>query len=132
MKLTCQGLFRECLFREFLEWLSVNVIIFKNVLENIKCVQLFVEMGHAPNRAARQLRRQQTDAIGYIIPSNSAGFADPFFSEFVAGLGDEVSAHNHCLFVATAPPAGLNEESQYQRRMQDGKHRSRACPRYPR
>jgi len=41
------------------------------------------EMGYAPNRAARQLRRQQTDTIGYIIPSNNAGFADPFFSEFI-------------------------------------------------
>jgi LacI family transcriptional regulator len=60
------------------------------------------EMGYAPNRAARQLRRQQTDTIGYIIPSNSAGFADPFFSEFIAGLGDEASVHNYDLLVTTA------------------------------
>ncbi len=79
------------------------------------------EMGYAPNRAARQLRRQQTDTIGYIIPSNNAGFADPFFSEFIAGLGDEASAHNYDLLVTTAPPASPNEKIQYERWMQGGK-----------
>jgi LacI family transcriptional regulator len=79
------------------------------------------EMGYAPNRAARQLRRQQTDTIGYIIPSNSAGFADPFFSEFIAGLGDEASAHNYDLLVTTAPPASPNEKAQYERWVQGGK-----------
>ena len=79
------------------------------------------EMGYAPNRAARQLRRQQTDTIGYIIPSNNAGFADPFFSEFIAGLGDEASAHNYDLLVTTAPPASPNEKAQYERWVQGGK-----------
>lgn len=73
------------------------------------------EMGYAPNRVARQLLRQQTDTIGYIIPSNNTGFADPFFSEFIAGLGDEASAHNYDLLVTTAPPAGPNEKAQYER-----------------
>lgn len=79
------------------------------------------EMGYAPNRAARQLRRQQTDTIGYIIPSNSTGFADPFFSEFIAGLGDEASAHNYDLLVTTAPPSSPNEKAQYERWVQGGK-----------
>jgi LacI family transcriptional regulator len=79
------------------------------------------EMGYAPNRAARQLRRRQTDTIGYIIPSNNVGFADPFFSEFIAGLGDEASAHNYDLLVTTAPPASPSEKSQYQRWVQGGK-----------
>lgn len=79
------------------------------------------EMGYAPNRAARQLRRRQTDTIGYIIPSNNAGFADPFFSEFIAGLGDEATANNYDLLVTTAPPASPSEKSQYQRWVQGGK-----------
>ena len=79
------------------------------------------EMGYAPNRAARQLRRQQTDTIGYIIPSNNAGFADPFFSEFIAGLGDEASAHNYDLLVTTAPPSPPKEKVQQGRWLQGGK-----------
>lgn len=87
----------------------------KLVLETAK------KMGYTPNRAARQLRRQQTDTIGYVVPSNSAGFADAFFSEFIAGLGDEASAHNYDLLVTTAPPASLDEKTQYQRWIQGGK-----------
>lgn len=79
------------------------------------------EMGYAPNRAARQLRRRQTDTLGYVVPSNSAGFADSFFSEFIAGLGDEASVHNYDLLVTTAPPASSSEKSQYQRWVQGGK-----------
>lgn len=79
------------------------------------------EMGYTPNRAARQLRRQQTDTIGYIIPSHGAGFADPFFSEFIAGLGDEASAHNYDLLVTTASSSSPNEKAQYERWVQGGK-----------
>ncbi len=79
------------------------------------------EMGYAPNRAARQLRRQRTDTIGYIIPANSAGFADPFFSEFIAGLGDEAAAHSYDLLVSTAPPASPIEQALYRRWVQGGK-----------
>ncbi len=78
-------------------------------------------MGYAPNRVARQLLRQQTDTIGYIIPSNNTGFADPFFSEFIAGLGDEASAHNYDLLVTTASPSSPNEKAQYERWVQGGK-----------
>ncbi len=79
------------------------------------------EMGYTPNRAARQLRRQRTDTIGYIIPSISSGFADPFFGEFIAGLGDEASAHNYDLLVTTAASASLSEKALYQRWVQGGK-----------
>jgi LacI family transcriptional regulator len=83
--------------------------------------QAALEMGYSPNRAARQLRRQRTDTIGYIIPANTAGFSDPFFSEFIAGLGDEASAHNFDLLVSTAPPASLAEMALYRRWVQGGK-----------
>ena len=46
------------------------------------------EMGYVPSRAARQLRRQRADTIGYIIPGRPPYFTDPFSSEFIAGLGD--------------------------------------------
>ena len=79
------------------------------------------EMGYVPNRAARQLRRQKTDTIGYILPAISTGFANPFFSEFIAGLGDEASARNYDLLVSTAAPESAEEQALYQRWIQGGK-----------
>jgi LacI family transcriptional regulator len=60
------------------------------------------EMGYTPNRAARQLRRQKAETIGFIIPSISKRLSEPFFTEFVAGLGEELSARNFDLLIANA------------------------------
>jgi LacI family transcriptional regulator len=67
------------------------------------------EMGYVPNRAARQLRRQKSDAIGYILPSGTPGFSEAFFSEFLIGLGDEAPRHHLDLLVSTA---GTNLERE--------------------
>jgi LacI family transcriptional regulator len=72
------------------------------------------EMGYAPNRAARQLRRRKADAVGYILPSNTPRFADPFFSEFIAGLGDETARHPFDLLISIAPPGQEAEKRIYQ------------------
>ena len=60
------------------------------------------KMGYAPNRAARQLRRQQAETIGFIIPSISKRFDESFFAEFIAGIGEELSSNNFDLLVANA------------------------------
>jgi LacI family transcriptional regulator len=60
------------------------------------------EMGYVPNRAARQLRRQKTETMGFIIPSIAKRFNEPFFTEFVSGLGEELSAKNFDLLVSNA------------------------------
>jgi LacI family transcriptional regulator len=73
------------------------------------------EMGYTPNQAARQLRRQRTDTIGYILPAEKPRFADPFFAEFLAGLGDEAAAYNFDLLVTSAPPDTESEHQAYQR-----------------
>lgn len=73
------------------------------------------EMGYVPNRAARQLRRQRSDTIGYILPARAPQFADPFFSEFIAGLGDEATSHNLDLLVSTAAPNSDPERQNYER-----------------
>jgi LacI family transcriptional regulator len=78
-------------------------------------------MGYIPNRAARQLRRQRTDTIGYILPADSVGFANPFFSEFIAGLSDEASAYDFDLLVSAAPPNSKGEKELYKRWVQGGK-----------
>ena len=73
------------------------------------------EMGYTPNQAARQLRRKRTDTIGYILPTDKPRFADPFFAEFIAGLGDEAAAHNFDLLVSSTPPSTDVERQAYQR-----------------
>jgi LacI family transcriptional regulator len=73
------------------------------------------EMGYVPNRAARELRRQRSDTIGYVLPSSAPQFADPYFSEFFAGLGDESSLNNFDLIVSTAAPDSNFEQKAYER-----------------
>lgn len=76
------------------------------------------EMGYIPSHAARQMRRQRTETLGYILPTALPRFADPFFSEFIAGLGDEATLHNFDLLVSTAPPGSAAEQALYQRWVQ--------------
>jgi LacI family transcriptional regulator len=79
------------------------------------------EMGYTPNRAARQLRRKRTDTLGYILPARAPQFADPFFSEFIAGLGDEAALNNYDMLVSTALPDSEVERQLYQRWVQGRK-----------
>lgn len=76
------------------------------------------EMGYIPSHAARQMRRQRTETLGYILPTALPRFADPFFSEFIAGLGDEATLHNFDLLVSTAPPGSAAEQALYRRWVQ--------------
>ncbi len=73
------------------------------------------EMGYSPSGAARRLRRRQADAIGYILPAGGERFSDPFFSEFIAGLGDEVTSQGFDLLVSTAQPDSPAEKQLYTR-----------------
>jgi len=72
------------------------------------------EMGYVPTHAARQLRRQRTETIGLVFPTLGSRFSDPFFSEFMAGVGDETSRSNYDLLVSVASP-GEPEQTTYQR-----------------
>lgn len=73
------------------------------------------ELGYLPNRAARQLRRKRTDTIGYILPSGTARFSDPFFAEFISGLADEAAQNGYDLLVSSAHAGGDAEQQIYQR-----------------
>lgn len=72
------------------------------------------EMGYAPNRAARQLRRQKTDTVGFISPSIAKRFDEPFFTDFISGLGEEVSRRNFDLLISNATTDEA-EQSLYHR-----------------
>lgn len=80
-----------------------------------RVIRVAREMGYVPSRAARQLRCRQTDVIGYILPTRGAQFTDPFFSEFIAGLGDEATSHNFDLLISTAAPDTDAERQIYER-----------------
>ncbi len=86
-----------------------------------RVVQAAREMGYTPNQAARQLRRKRTDSIGYILPADRPRFSDPFFAEFVAGLGDEAATHGLDLLVSSAPPNSQAEQRAYEHWVQSRK-----------
>jgi DNA-binding LacI/PurR family transcriptional regulator len=76
------------------------------------------EMGYVPSRAARELRRKRAEAIGFILPTSQPRFADPFFAEFIAGLGDEAATRHFDLLVSSAPPNHVTERTAYERWVQ--------------
>ena len=82
-----------------------------------RVIQTAEDMGYTPSHAARQLRRKRTDTIGLIFPTLGNRFSDPFFSEFMAGVGDQASQNNYDLLVSVAPP-GEDERNAYQRWVQ--------------
>lgn len=66
------------------------------------------------HRAARQLRRQKTETIGFILPSISKRFSEPFFTEFISGLGEQLSRRNFDLLISNAATDDA-ERNLYQR-----------------
>jgi LacI family transcriptional regulator len=80
--------------------------------------QMAAQMGYTASRAARQLRRRRADAIGYIMSTSQPRFSDPFFSDFVSGVGDEAAAHRLELLLAVAPADTADEMQAYQRWVQ--------------
>jgi LacI family transcriptional regulator len=80
-----------------------------------RVIQAAHELGYLPNRAARQLRRNRTDTIGYILPADASRFYDPFIAEFIAGLGDETSKQGYDLLVSTAVSGTSFEQQAYER-----------------
>jgi LacI family transcriptional regulator len=72
------------------------------------------EMGYTPNIAAQRLRKKRTDTLGLILPTFGPRFSDPFFSELLAGIGNESSANGFDVLVSTQAP-GPGEEDAYRR-----------------
>ncbi len=80
-----------------------------------RVIQAANELGYSPNRTARQLRRQRTDTVGYILPSGMSRFSDPFSSEFISGLADEAADNNFDLILTSAAAVEEAEKRTYQR-----------------
>lgn len=74
--------------------------------------QVALELGYEPNIVARQLQKRRTDTLALILPTYGPRFSDPFFSEFLAGVGNEAARQGFDLLVTTRPP-GDEEEKTY-------------------
>ena len=72
------------------------------------------ELGYTPNIHAQRLQSKHTDTIGFIMPTFGPRFSDPFFSEFLAGIGNQAANLGFDLLVSTRPP-GTMELQAYEK-----------------
>ena len=79
-----------------------------------------LQLGYVPNLTARRLKKQRTDTLGFIIPTFGPRLSDPFFSEFIAGIGNEAAGLEYDLLVSTHAPDSPGERRAYQRAVQGG------------
>jgi transcriptional regulator with XRE-family HTH domain len=75
------------------------------------------EIGYSPNLLARRLQKRRSETIGLILPTFSPRFSDPFFSEFLAGVGNRAARSGYDLLVSTQAP-GSDEPQVYRRKVQ--------------
>jgi LacI family transcriptional regulator len=80
-----------------------------------RVLQAAEEMGYVPDVTARRLQKGRTDTIGFVIPTFGPRFSDPFFSELLAGIGNEAARHNFDLLVSTRAPDTPAEQEAYRR-----------------
>lgn len=80
-----------------------------------RVLQAAEEMGYYPNITARQLQAQRTDTLAFVIPTHGPRFSDPFFSELLAGIGNEAGRHGFDLLVSTQAPNSDAERETYRR-----------------
>ncbi len=73
------------------------------------------EMGYVPNPAARQLRRQRTDSIGYILPAPASEFSDPFSPNLLLGWEMKQPPKNFDLIISSAARDSIPEQQRYER-----------------
>jgi LacI family transcriptional regulator len=79
-----------------------------------RVLQAAEDMGYRPNISARRLQQQRTETLGFVIPTHGPRFSDPFFSEFLAGIGNEAAEQEYDLLVSTRAP-GAEELKTYKR-----------------
>jgi len=75
------------------------------------------ELGYTPNLLAQRLQKRRSETIGLILPTFGPRFADPFFSEFLAGVGNMAAEYGYDLLVSTQPP-GDRELQVYRQKVQ--------------
>lgn len=64
-------------------------------------VEEALRQGYSPNLHARVLQGQRAQTLGFVIPASEKHYSDPFFSQFVAGIGDQAAAEGFDLLLST-------------------------------
>jgi LacI family transcriptional regulator len=77
--------------------------------------QVAQELGYYPSATAQQLQKRRTDTIGFVIPTFGPRFSDPYFSELLAGIGNEAAEQDLDLLVSTRSPDEEEERETYRR-----------------
>ena len=80
-----------------------------------RVLQAAEEMGYYPNVIAQRLRKRRTDTIGFVIPTFGPRFSDPYFTELLAGIGNEAARQQFELLIATRSPDTPEERETYER-----------------
>ncbi len=75
------------------------------------------ELGYTPNLMAQRLQKRRSDTIGLIFPTSGPRFSDPFFVEFLAGVGNAAAERGYDLLVSTQAP-GDGELRVYRQKVQ--------------
>lgn len=86
-----------------------------------RVVRTAKELGYQPSYIARNLRKHRTDTIGFVLPTSSPQFSDPFYISFLTGLCDESASRRIDLLITSAPPDSQQEQEQYQRWVLSGR-----------
>ncbi len=76
--------------------------------------------GYEPNLQARALQKRRSQTIGLVLPTGGPSFPDPFFAEFLAGIGSETARSGFDLLVST-PSAEISEIDVYRRLVAGGR-----------
>lgn len=59
-------------------------------------------LGFSPDPAGRRLRRQSSDAIGFVLSAPQASFAHPFFLNMLTGVDEALDGSNYQVIIASA------------------------------
>lgn len=70
---------------------------------------------YQPNLSARKLKGQRSQTIGLVIPAGAPPYYDPFFTAFIAGVGNRAAADEFKLLLGTHAPDGKAELEAYRR-----------------
>lgn len=71
---------------------------------------------YQPNLNARNLKGQQSQTIGLVIPTDETrSYDDPFFSMFIAGIGNRAAQDAFNLLLSVHPPDAASELDAYNR-----------------
>lgn len=81
----------------------------------VRIVEAAERLGYQPNLLARRLQKRRTDTLGFILPALTPRFSDPFFSELIAGMGNQAASEGYDLLVSVHAPGSAAEREAYQR-----------------